>query len=341
MTSRERINALINGSLPDRVPVFCTLLEQGAREMGMSIQEYYSRGEYVAEGQLKLRERYGYDQLWAYHYTALDAEILGSKRTIYSEDGPPNVGHLIIQCEQDIEKLRVDDAIFESPRFMEELKTLEILKREKGGECMILASVTGSQSLPSLLMGIENWMDLLYTGDKSSSRMLLEKCSQYCRKKIKLLFEGGVDLIIYFNPLGSASFVTPGQFLENGMEWVQKDIQENGPDNMVYFNGGGLINPLIDMLIENTGIEAYYINPLDDIIQARKIINGRALLAAPINDIPLIHQADREIEEEVRRIMDEGKGKGGFIFGTLVMPFSIPDHKIEVMLKAAYRYGTF
>jgi uroporphyrinogen decarboxylase len=57
----ERLAAAINGTPADRIPVFCNLLDQGARELGLSIKEYYQRGELVAEAQLKMREKYGYD----------------------------------------------------------------------------------------------------------------------------------------------------------------------------------------------------------------------------------------------------------------------------------------
>jgi len=52
MNSMERFVSLMQGKLPDRVPVICNLLDQGAKELNMSIEEYYSKGENVAEGQI-------------------------------------------------------------------------------------------------------------------------------------------------------------------------------------------------------------------------------------------------------------------------------------------------
>jgi uncharacterized protein (UPF0335 family) len=59
---------------------------------------------------------------------------------------------------------------------------------------------------------------------------------------------------------------------------------------------------------------------MDSIKEARNMIAHRGLLAAAINDIPLINQSKQEIRAEVKRIMKEGAPGGGFIFGTLVMP---------------------
>ena len=341
MTPKERLGAVLTGQIPDRVPVFCNLLEQGAAELGLSIKEYYSSGENVAEGQLRLQEKFGYDQLWGLHYLPADAEMLGASHTLFYKDGPPNVGQLIIRDEADIDKLSVNDAVFETPPAKRLDRTLDILKSERGSECPILGCVIGSASMPPLLMGMEKWLDLLYMGSPGTVRKLLEKCSDFCRRKISWLFEGGVDAIAYMNPLGSASFIRLDQFESDSLLWLKRDLRDNGPAGIVYFNGGGLINPFIPLIQQELGIGAYYINPLDDVAEAKQILQGKGILAAPINDIPLISQSEEQIRYEVKRIMNEGAGEGGFIFGTLVMPCSIGEDKIKVMLEAAIEYGRY
>ncbi len=341
MTAKERFGAVLTGQIPDRVPILCNLLEQGAAELGLTIREYYSSGENVAEGQLRLQDKYGYDQLWGLHYLPADAEMLGASHTLFYKDGPPNVGDLIIRDESDIEKLTVDDALWETPPARRLARTLEILKAERGTECPILGCVIGSLSMPPILMGMEKWMDLLYTGSPDTVRKLLTKCSDFCSMKIRWLFEEGVDAIAYMNPLGSASFMTADQFESDGIPWLKRDLRANGPAGIVYFNGGGLINPFIPQIRKETGIGAYYTNPLDSVAGAKEILGGKGILAAPINDIPLITQSADQIRAEVKRIMDEGAGGGGFLFGTLVMPCSIEEHKIRVMLEAAAEYGRY
>ena len=341
MTSKERFGSVLSGQIPDRVPIVCNLLEQGAYELGIPIEDYYACGECVAVGQLRLQEKYGYDQLWAFHHIPADAEMLGASHTLYYKDGPPNVGQLIIRDERDIETLSVSDAVFETPPAKRLMQTLSLLKAERGEECPILGCVLGSMSMPPILMGMEKWLDLLYTGSRESVDKLLEKCSDFCIKKIRWLFEGGVDAVAYFNPLGTASFVTEKQFETEGLPWLKRDLRNNGPSGMIYFNGGGLINPFISMIQSETGIGVYYTNPLDGVAEAKGILSGKGILAAPINDIPLISQSDDQIRAEVRRIMDEGAPGGGFIFGTLVMPCSIKEHKIRILIEAALEYGRY
>ncbi|MBI9105073.1 MAG: hypothetical protein JEY99_21845 [Spirochaetales bacterium] len=60
-----------------------------------------------------------------------------------------------------------------------------------------------------------------------------------------------------------------------------------------------------------------------------------------INDIKLINTSEEEIEKEVKRIMAVGAPGGGFVFGTLVMPYLIPENNIASMIKAALKYGKY
>jgi uroporphyrinogen decarboxylase len=43
----------------------------------------------------------------------------------------------------------------------------------------------------------------------------------------------------------------------------------------------------------------------------------------------------------VKRIIEAGMAGSRFLFGTLVMPYSIPERKIRAMLEAAYEYGSW
>ena len=341
MTGMERFGALMAGRIPDRVPIVCNLLDQGALEMGLSIRDYYSNGELVAEGQLRMREKYGYDTLAGMFYSALEAEVMGCRNIIYADDGPPNVGHLVISSSKDIDQLRVPDDLNEHPRFRELATCIRILKKESQGRYPVLGVVTASFTLPAMLMGIGPWMDLFLNGDSALRDSLLETCSLFCSRQILALREAGADLIVYANPVASATFIQLKKFRELALPWTIRDLEKCGPAGVIFFNGGGRINPILADLQSGAGIGAYYLNPYDDITEARSLLGPQALIAGAINDIRLIDWTPEEIDREVEKIMLDGKRAGGFIFGTLLMPFKIPEANIRVMVEAAIRYGSY
>lgn len=339
-TGMQRLLAAIEGTPSDRIPVFCNLLDQGAREMGMSLREYYASGERVAEGQLRMRARHGYDNVWSLFYVGKEAELLGCQDIIFADDGPPNVGHWVIRTEEDIHRLRVPEDVAAHPAFREELKCLRILRREVGGKYPICAYVTATMTLPALLMGMENWMHLLLRGSTALRDELLERCHEFFVREVRAYREAGADVLVYSNPFGSTDFVPMKFFMEHSLPWIERDIRAVGPQGLVYYCGSARFNRVIDRVWERTGLGVWYLSPLDDLAEGKRLIAGRGLCCGVINDIKLIEWTPDQVRAEVRRMLEAGKPGGRFLFGTLVMPLGIPEANIRAMLDAAWEFGS-
>ena len=86
MTSMQRTLTALGHGEPDRVPLFLLLTEHGARELGLSIEAYFSCAEYVIEGQLRLHRKYRTDCLYAFYYASIEVEAWGGSLSL--EDSP-------------------------------------------------------------------------------------------------------------------------------------------------------------------------------------------------------------------------------------------------------------
>jgi len=73
-TSLDRVLTTLGHREPDRVPLFLLPSLQGARELGLSIREYYSSAPNVVEGQFRLRAKYGHDCYFGFFYGAIEME---------------------------------------------------------------------------------------------------------------------------------------------------------------------------------------------------------------------------------------------------------------------------
>lgn len=341
ITGMDRLISAIKGEKSDRIPVFCNLLDQGSIELGLSLEKYYSNGEYVAEGQLKMREKYGYDNVWSLFYVGKEAELLGCKKIIFAKDGPPNVEDFVIKTYEDIHKLKIPENLSTYPAFEEQLKCLNILKREVGGKYPICAYITATMALPALLMGMDRWMELLFCGPTDLRDLLLEKCHDFFVKETKAFRDAGADVIVYSNPFGSTDIVPMKYFMKHSLPLIEKDIKAVGTAGIVYYCGMARFNNVIDIVLRKTGIGVYYLSPLSDIEEGKKIISGRGLTCGVINDIKLIEWSKQEIRAEVKKMLDEGMSGGKFLFGTGVMPYAIPEANIRTMCESVYEFGTY
>jgi uroporphyrinogen-III decarboxylase len=215
------------------------------------------------------------------------------------------------------------------------------LKREVGGRYPICGYVTAGMALPALLMGMDKWFELLFMGPAEVRDELLSKCSLFCQRHIAALRELGVDVIVYANPFGSTDFVPLQYIVNTGIPWMKQDLS-GGLQGIVYYCGGARFNQVIEAIISQIGIQAYYLSPLDDIAAGKQIINGRALTCGVINDIKLIDWSEQEIRQEVKRMLTAGDIESGkFLFGTILMPYKIPERNIKAMLDSVYEFGRF
>jgi uroporphyrinogen decarboxylase len=338
-TGAERVAAAFEGRVIDRIPVFSIMLDQGAKELGLSLKEYYSRGEYVAEGQLRLREKYGYDNLWSLFYVGREAELLGCTKILYAEDGPPNVGEMILRTRDDIARFEPPTRIEDIPAFAEPLKCLQILRAESAGRYPICAYLTSAMTLPAMLMGMEKWIELLLIGPFDLRDELLRKCSDFFRLLASAYRSAGADILVYANPFGSTDIV-PLKFLrEASLPWMQRDLAGMSMDGFVYYCGGARLGGSIGLVAEKLGFDTFYISPMDDIRACKRVVGDRGLVGAAFNDARLIDCSEAEVRDAVRRICEEGMPGGHFFLGTLLMPYSIPERNIHAFFDAAREFG--
>ncbi len=341
MTPLEILVAAVNGTPAPRIPVFCNFLEHGPRALGMSAQEYYANGEHVAAGQLKMRERYGQDNVWSLFYVGKEAELLGCQEILYSEDGPPNVADFVIKSYDDVAKLEVPDDLTAHPAWGETAKCMKILTDEVGKTHPICAYLTASTTLPALLMGMDKWMELLLTGPADVRDELLRKCSEFYQKEVAAYRAAGANVLVYSTPFGSTSFVGMKRFKDFSMPWMQRDLAPGGVGSIVYYCGMAPFNNVIRQVMDELKINVHYISPLADLAEAKAIIGDKGLTCGVIDDIKMVQWTPEQTRAEVKRMCEIGMVGEHFLFGTGVMPLSLPEANIRAMLDAAFEYGTY
>lgn len=341
MTPLEILVAAVNGTPAPRIPVFCNLLDQGARTLGMTQRDYYAKGEHVAAGQLAMRARYGYDNVWSLFYVGKEAELLGCKGILFSESGPPNVSDFVIQSYDDVAALEVPTDITQHPAWTEIGNCLRILRDEVGATHPICAYLTASTSLPALLMGMDKWMELLLVGPSDVRDELLRKCSDFFQQEVAAYRAAGANVLIYSTPFGSTSFLGMKRFNEFSMPWMQRDLAAGGVANIVYYCGMAPFNNVIAQVMNELSIGTFYISPLADLAHAKATIGHRGLTCGVIDDIKMIGWTPQQTRDEVQRLCQIGMQGQHFLLGTGVMPLDVPEENILAMLAAAFEFGSY
>jgi uroporphyrinogen decarboxylase len=315
--------------------VLCNLLEQGAREVGASLRDYYADGELVAEGQLRLRARYGHDAVWALLYVAKEAELLGAPPSsiAFVDDGPPTLARPPYASPEAALATPLPDDLRDQAAMREPLRCLRALRREVGGRVPIVTYVTASTTLPALLLGMEAYMALLLDGPSPALDALLARCSDVARREIALYREEGADVVLYASPFASTDLL-PRPLVERVvLPWVERDLAPRS-DGVVFYAGAARVADTAGLVRQRVGLRAFYPGPTDDLAAVRRAVGPDALVAGVVNDVRLVDGSMDDVRAEVRRVFAHAPG-GPFLFGTVLMPLAMPEPHVRALVDEA------
>jgi uroporphyrinogen decarboxylase len=335
MTSLERVLATMTHKQPDRVPVFPILLLQGAAELGMGLEQYFSRGTNWAEGQLKLRDKYGHDCVVGVPHIVQDITAFGAK-VMYWEKGSPSPGGMVIHSWDDVRKLTVPDP-YATPELVETLKAIELLAKEVKGEVPIIGAVIAPFSLPSMLMGTELWMDLLlFEEDVVRNEVMghmLEIALEFSANWANAQLAAGADVIVLADGMSSAAVLTRQQFIDFALPTVKAIVPRI--KGSVVHEGVGHLHPMLDLLVD-TGILGVILSHLDDLALCKKIVGDKLALIGNLNNIEMLRWSPEQMTQKSRDALAAVSGCSGFVLSAQgpEIPLGVSDEVIHAMVQA-------
>jgi uroporphyrinogen decarboxylase len=309
MNPYERVMAAVNHKKADRVPVFLFFTFYGAKKLGISIPEYFSRSENIVKGQKILLEQFGHDCLYPFSAAAFEAAAFGQKIEFY-EDGPPNAGQPIIKSRRDIFRLRIPDPL--SCRGLEEsLKAVSMLAKEFKKQVPVISAVIAPFSLPIMLMGLKLWLEIIIDDDWEAITQMAAKSTSFCLTWANLLFDAGADIIGFFEPFATSTMITREEFLKYIFE-ADKGIisQIKGP--VGFCGAGGRLEPVIDKIAE-LGVAGCLISADDDLKSIKKNFGDKINLMGNLNNISMIDWDYDTAKREAQKCLEAAGNGGGFI----------------------------
>jgi len=338
MTSLQRLFTTLSFKEPDRVPFFLLATMHGAKELGQSLNEYFSKAENVVEGQLRLRNKYRHDCFSSFFYAALEIEAWGGEVNFY-DDGPPNSGAPIIRNFKDILSLEPPE-ISETPCLQKILRTTELLKKNAGEDVPVLGVAISPFSLPIMQMGFEKYIDLIYQ-DQASFNRLMKINTAFCIEWSNAQLASGATAICYFDPMASST-ITPREIYEqNGYITAREVISKiNGPVATHLASGNCL--PVID-LISQTGTVVIGVSALEDIEKIKENCKGELAILGNLNGIEMRRWTREETESKVKDVLLKAGPGGGFVLSDNhgEIPFHVPDEVLMWISEAVHKWGNY
>ncbi|MBF0235054.1 MAG: uroporphyrinogen decarboxylase family protein [Desulfamplus sp.] len=338
ITSLQRVLTTLGHKEPDRVPLFLLVTMHGAKELGISIKEYFSKGENVAQGQLLLREKYRHDCIYNFFYAPLEIEAFGGE-VIFQEEGPANSGEPLIRSFQDIKRLEIPD-IKATPCLSKVLRSSRMLKEKLGDEVPIIGVVMSPFSLPVMQMGFDKYIELMYEQPDLFNH-LMKINEKFCVEWANAQLDSGTTAICYFDPVSSTTITTREMYLKTGFEVARRTISKIKGPTATHMASGRCL-PITDD-IAKTGTNIIGVSAEEDIKQLKSSCCDKLTLMGNLNGIEMRRWTPAIAEEKVKSIISQAGTGGGFILSDNhgEIPFQVPDDVLMAVSEAVHKWGQY
>ncbi|MDU9049206.1 MAG: uroporphyrinogen decarboxylase family protein [Candidatus Electrothrix sp. Rat3] len=338
MTSMERVFTTMGHQEPDRVPFFLLLTMHGAKELGLTIQEYFSKAEYVVEGQLRMRRKYGHDCLNPFGYTAMEPEAFGGE-VIWFEDGPPNCGEPIIKTEQDILSLQAPE-IYSTPCLVRMLDIIQSLKEKAKGAVPVMGTVVSPFSLPIMQMGFPAYIELMHERPDLFQH-LMKVNQEFCVAWANAQIRAGVTAVCYFDPLTSPTMTAPGTHLTAGFRIARETLARIQSPTAIHMASGKTLAVLDD--IAATGTAAIGVSVMEDLAELKQACRGRLTVLGNLNGVEMRRWTPQQTEDKVREAIRKAGAGGGFILADNhgEIPWQVSEEVLMAISEVVHRWGTY
>ena len=338
MSAGERLAAAMSHREADRCPFVLSVTMHGARELGLSIQEYYANPEHVAEGQLRMRARYGHDALVPGYYGAVEYEAWGGE-VLFREDGPPNSGAPLIQSVEQIVRLSPPE-IPASPCLCRALRAIELLKARVGDTVPIMGGVIAPTSLPVMQLGFDPYLEVLCQRPALYER-LMRLNEEFCVAWANAQLAAGASAIGYADPVSSPSISSRELWLRTGYPVAQRTIARiRGPVAMHFASGRSLA--AVDD-VARLGVVGISASALEDLSAVKAACRGRLTVLGNLNAIEMRRWDAAQAEAAVKTALAQAGPGGGYILTDNhgEIPWQVPESVLEAVSAAALEWGRY
>lgn len=338
MNSMQRVLTTMSFREPDRVPLFLFTTLQGASELGLSIEAYFSRPDQVVEGQMRLLKKYRSDCVSGFYYAALELQAWGGE-AIFQADCPPNAGPAIIRKPEDIDGLQAP-RVADSPLLLRVLETIRQLKARLGDTVPILGVAVSPFSLPVMQMGFDRYIELIYQQPERFAK-LMRINEAFCVEWANAQLAAGATAIGYFDPVSSTTIIPRELYLQTGQPVAKRTLSRiNGP--VATHLASGHCQTIIDD-IAATGSAGLGVSALEDLATLKAAAQGKLTLIGNLNGIEMRRWTAEQAEREVKSAIAKAGRGGGFVLSDNhgEIPWQVPEETLLAIVDAVERWGRY
>lgn len=355
MNSVERVSTVLDGGIPDRVPVDLHNFMMSAESSGIPYAEFFQNGEAMAEGQIKAWREFGHDVVLIENGTAALAEACGCEVEYLSDSAPVSHGAAIKSLD-DLDSLVVPDPYKVHP-LNENLKATQIVAKEVGDEAFIMGRADqGPFSLAAMLLGMDVFLLQLARsrprrsrageGDSELAKKLhrllefsLEVTTRYALAQI----EQGAHATSIGESLSGPDVCSPQAYREYEWGYAKTMVERlRKQDILLAYHICGDATDIVPDMVE-TGAAILELDYKIDMPVVKEATRGKTTVLGPVDPSGVMAMGTpTDVEEKCKEAIEILGVDGGLILGPgCALPPTTPPDNVQAMVEAAKRHGVY
>jgi uroporphyrinogen decarboxylase len=343
MTSLERVECVLNGKIPDRVPTSLHNFMMSAYASGMNFADYLQSGEAMAEGGIKAWREYGQDLVILENGTAALAEACGCE-VDYLDGSAPALKKPFLSSLDELDRLVIPD-VYNAHPLKENLKATRLVVREIGREAYVMGRADqGPYSLASMLLGIEDFLiAVLDPENRPKLQRLLEFSNEVVYRYAVAQAEAGAHITSIGESLSGPDVSSPRTYREYEWPYAKKLVERLNEKGirLAYHICGNATRIASDMV--STGAALLELDYKCDLHKIKLATSGKTSVLGVIDPSEVMARGTPQtvMEKAKEELAVMGPG-GGFVLSPgCGLPPKTPPANIHALVETAKKYGRY
>ena len=335
---------MLEGGIPDRVPVCLLNFMPAAAMAGMSMREYCTDGEAMAEAHIAAWERYGHDMIDLENGVAALASAVGCTVGFEEDSSPPWVTGPALERIEDVAMLRPIDPSTDG-MLPEMLKATRLISERLGDRVFLLAEADqGPFSLATQIVGIEELLiALMLPGKEEYVTRLLDFTTQQVITYGRALIEAGAHMTGMGDSIAGPDVCSPDLYRRFAMPYERQVVETLAAEGTgIDLHICGDATRIIDDMV-TTGSPLLAVDFKIDRAAAKEAARGRTTLIGTVDPSAVMTLGTPDDVRAAARADIEILGPGGgFILSPgCALPYHTPDENIRALVETAQAEGRY
>ena len=340
MNGYERSMCMLNGGVPDRVPMMLHSFMPAAEQIGVTQAVYRSDPRALADAHMRFARKYDLDGMLVEVDTCVEADAMGA-RIDYPENGPAReYGNL----SADFNVLRrevTESKIENSPRIQTILEAIRIMRREVGGDILIRGNCDQMGfSLAMLLIGMGPFMEALADEDMADDILdIIDRCTDAHIRYHRLMMQAGADITSFGDSPCGPDLISAEMYRTFAKPFHQKlkrALDRDGTKTVCHICGR------LDIILEDVagiGFAGVEIDYKTDMVRAEAAMRGHSAVFGPIDPSGVFFFGTPEkVAAETQKQLGIFGGRNLIIGAGCALPLGTPDANLRAFSDTVKAY---